>query len=251
VNVYGKVAASLKEATGQNGISLAAVNCESNLQRFCTRYGRLRNQYELPVVLLLDPTERLNDRYRGRMVAEELAAYAIASDQGIRHVHHLEAATFHTQMSHKSDPSDLWLVLFCTSDEPLCVDLKPAVKRLAYSARSTAKVGLVNCKQRHQSDGYERWRELEQSCVSEVGDEIPMLIAYRQGSEGDYQGETIPLMLNDNGNSEHAAPLLVLQALEKLLRLSTSSNSPSAKHNSGDISDLSESASEAGPPDEL
>merc|ERR1719221_839174 len=155
-DVFRKVASNLREATGEGGIQLAAVNCESNLQRFCLKYGRLRNQYELPVVLLLDPTEALMDRYRGRMVAEELVEYAIASDKGIRHVITLDANSFHVHIGDVSSFSnDFWLVLFCTDSESLCRDLKPAFKRLAYSARSAAKIGLVNCKYKVNVDGHE------------------------------------------------------------------------------------------------
>merc|ERR1719203_1838231 len=114
-DVYRKVANTLREATGQDGIRLAAVNCESDLQRFCLQYGRLRNQFELPVVLLLDPTDGLIDRYRGRLVAEELAEYAIASDKGMQQVWKLDESTFMERVGEPPEPAnDFWLVLFCS-----------------------------------------------------------------------------------------------------------------------------------------
>jgi len=207
-SVYRKVANQLREATGEDGVQLAAVNCESNLQQFCLRYGRLRSQFSLPVVLLLDPTESLIDRYRGRMNAEELFDYTVASDKGIRHVHRLDHNTFLNTVTPGSP--DFWLVLFCSADEPLCLEMKPVLKRLAYSAKDAAKVGLVNCKHREGADGY---YELEAMCQDEGVSEVPVLMAYRRGRKADDKGEVIPLLLDEDENPNLAAPLGALRAM--------------------------------------
>merc|ERR1719343_598143 len=219
-SVYRKVANQLREATGEDGVQLAAVNCESNLQQFCLRYGRLRNQFSLPVVLLLDPTESLIDRYRGRINAEELFDYTIASDKGIRHVHTLDRKSSSSQVVPGSP--DFWLVLFCTTDEPLCRELKPVLKRLAYSAKDAAKVGLVNCRQRQGADGY---YELEPMCQDEGISDVPVLMAYRRGRKADDKGEVIPLLPGEDENPNLAAPLGALRAMEAVLRLSAYSGS--------------------------
>lgn len=225
-DVYRKVASNLREETGADGIQLAAVNCESNLQGFCRRYGRLRNQYELPVVLLLDPTESLMDRYRGRMVAEELAEYAIASDKGIRHVQTLDERSFSMHIADAGTFSaEFWLVLFCTDTEPLCREVKPVLKRLAYSAKSAAKVGLVNCRQRRGADGYV---ELEPFCQEQGAQEVPVLVAYRRGVRSEQRGESIPLVPAEEDDSMLAAPMMVLRAMEAVLRLGAPASTPAA-----------------------
>lgn len=213
-SVYRSVAANLREVTGENGIRLAAVNCESNLQQFCLKYGRLRHQFELPVVLLLDPTDSNIDRYRGRVSAQELAEYAIASDQGIRHVHNLDKDSFDSQVGRHSD--DFWLVLFCTNSEPLCTEVKPVLKRLAFSAKEAAKVGFVTCRQRRGADGY---AEMEPFCEEQGIREVPTLLAYRRGKRSEPHGEEIPL-LPEAGGSALGTPLTVLQAMEAVLRMS-------------------------------
>jgi len=227
VDVYRKVASNLREETGEDGIQLAAVNCESNLQSFCLRYGRLRNQFELPVVLLLDPTESLVDRYRGRMVAEELAEYAIASDKGIRHVHTLDERSFPAHIADAGTyAKDFWLVLFCTAGEPLCREVKPVLKRLAYSAKSAAKVGLVNCRQRRGADGY---AEVEPFCQEQGAAEVPVLMAYRRGVRSEQKGEAIPLLPPEQEDDHMAAaPMLVLRAMEAVLRLGAPAAAPAA-----------------------
>jgi len=236
-DVYRKVAHNLREETGEDGIQLAAVNCESNLQQFCRKYGRLRNQYELPVVLLLDPTESSQDRYRGRMVPEELAEFAIASDKGIRHVRTLDERTFSAHIADAGTFStDFWLVLFCTQSEPLCREVKPVLKRLAYSAKSAAKVGLVNCKQRRGPDGY---AELEPFCQEQGADEVPVLMAYRRGIRSEQKGEAIPLLLTEEDNPEIGTSMMALRAMEAVLRLSA----PVAKTVAAD-GDLGETSEE-------
>merc|ERR1712195_402471 len=87
--VYRRVATRLRDETGKQGLTLAAVNCESDLQRFCLRYGRLQNQFELPVFLLIDPTDGVIDRYRGRVLLDELTEYVSASNRGMRYIHNL------------------------------------------------------------------------------------------------------------------------------------------------------------------
>ena len=72
-------------------------------------------------------------------VADELAEYAVASDKGIRHVHTLDETSFQASVGDPADAAnDFWLVLFCTDAEPLCRDVKPVLKRLAFSARRPA-----------------------------------------------------------------------------------------------------------------
>jgi len=216
-DAYRKVAHSLMEETGEHGIRLAAVNCESNLQGFCRRYGRLRNQFELPVILLLDPTESLMDRYRGRMVAKELEEYAVASDKGIQHVHMLDETSFQARVTSPTLASDFWLVLFCEASSALCQELKPAFKRLAFSAKAAAKVGLVNCRSRSAPDGYV---ELEPLCQDQGVQDVPALLAFRRGSRGE-QGEVIPLLVGEHEqNFESATSMAVLRAMEAVLRLS-------------------------------
>lgn len=245
-DVYRKVASNLREETGEDGIQLAAVNCESNLQTFCLKYGRLRNQFELPVVLLLDPTESLTDRYRGRMVAEELAEYAIASDKGIRHVHTLDERSFSANIADAGTYSaDFWLVLFCTNSEPLCRDVKPVLKRLAYSAKSAAKVGLVNCRQRRSADGYV---EVEPFCQEQGAEEVPVLMAYRRGVRSEQKGEAIPLLPTEQDDPMVAAPMLVLRAMEAVLRLGAPVAPPAA---SADASGEAASEEPGGKEEEL
>ncbi|CAE8619975.1 unnamed protein product, partial [Polarella glacialis] len=217
-DVYRKVAGALLEETGENGIRLAAVNCESNLQSFCQRYGRLRSQFSLPVVLLLDPSESLIDRYRGVMSVDALSEYTIASDKGIQHVHLLDEQSFQARILNAPTPAvDFWLVLFCAKSEPLCTDLKPVLKRLAFSAKAAAKVGLVNCKEQRSADGY---MELEQFCEDQGVQEVPTLLGYRRGVRSE-KGEHIPLLLpRDDEDPVLAAPLASLRAMEAVLRLS-------------------------------
>jgi thioredoxin-like negative regulator of GroEL len=228
-DVYRRVASHMREETGEDGIRLAAVNCESNLQKFCLQYGRLRNQYELPVVLLLDPTESLIDRYRGRMVAEEVVEYAIASDKGIQHVNTLDEGSFELRVLGTqqvdggsevagSEVADFWLVLFCTQSEPMCRELKPVLKRLAYSAKDAVRVGLVNCRQRRGVDGY---LELEPFCQEQGVQDVPTLLAYRRGARKERRGEVIPLLLEEHESSALAVPLLALRAMEAVLKLSS------------------------------
>eukprot|EP00929_Paragymnodinium_shiwhaense_P087614 TRINITY_DN47756_c0_g1_i2.p1 TRINITY_DN47756_c0_g1~~TRINITY_DN47756_c0_g1_i2.p1 ORF type:complete len:417 (-),score=97.50 TRINITY_DN47756_c0_g1_i2:186-1436(-) len=219
--VYRRVAQNLHEELGEDGIKFAAVNCESKLQSFCLRYGRLRNQFDLPVVLIVDPTEALIDRYRGRLVAEELGEYIVATDKGIRHVSTLDEAAFHANIGDAGGASkDFWLVFFCSSSEPLCTDLKPVLKRLAFSARHAAKVGLVNCRYQRAADGYD---ELEPFCADQGVQEVPTLVAYRRGARSDQKGEVIPLLLEERENNPMlAVPLFVLRAMEAVLRLSAS-----------------------------
>jgi hypothetical protein len=220
-DVYRKVAHTLNDETGDNGVRLGAVNCESKLQQFCLRYGRLQNQFDLPVVLLLDPTDGLIDRYRGRMVATEIAEYATATDQGMRHVHTLDDAAFQNVIS----SSDFWLVFFCTRREPLCVELKPVLKRLAYSARNAAKVGLVNCRERTGPDGY---LELEPLCTDQGVQDVPVLMAFRRGRKETEGGEVIQLLPAEHERSMLAGPLIALQAMEAVLRLSAHNEAPAA-----------------------
>uniref|UniRef100_A0A7S1EZF9 J domain-containing protein n=1 Tax=Noctiluca scintillans TaxID=2966 RepID=A0A7S1EZF9_NOCSC len=222
-DVYRKVAHNLHDETGDNGVRLGAVNCESKLQQFCLRYGRLHNQFDLPVVLLLDPTDGLIDRYRGRMAATEIAEYVTATDQGMRHVHKLDDTAFQNIIS----SSDFWLVFFCTQREPLCVELKPVFKRLAYSARHAAKVGLVNCRERTGLDGY---LELEPLCTDQGVQEVPVLMAFRRGREETEGGEVIQLLPGEHEQSMLAGPLIALQAMEAVLRLSAHNEVPTAAH---------------------
>lgn len=232
-DVYRQVANTLQETTGEGGIRLAAVNCESNLQQFCLRYGRLRNQFDLPVVLLLDPTDGQTDRYRGRMVAKELSEYALATDQGIRHVHTLTEHSFVEQVAGTDTTvsKHFWLVFFCTQQEPLCRELKPVLKRLAYSAKSAAKVGLVNCKTQRSSDGY---MELEPFCADQGVQEVPVLMAFRKGVRGVQSGEVIPLLPSeDEQHSMLSGPLIALQAMEAVLRLSAPAPAPPAGSEGG------------------
>lgn len=224
-SVYRKVANTLREETGEDGVRLAAVNCESSLQSFCLRYGRLRNQFELPVVLLLDSTEALVDRYRGRMVAEELYEYTIASDKGMRHVNVLDEHSFGKHIADAGTySSEFWLVLFCTDEEPLCQDLKPVLKRIAFSARSAAKVGLVNCKARIDGEGY---MEVEPFCQEQGVTEVPVLMGYRRGVRSEQRGEAIPLYSTEQGGGHESEPMLVvLRAMEAVLRLSAPAPPP-------------------------
>lgn len=217
--VYRKVAATLREETGEDGVRLAAVNCESSLQGFCRKYGRLRNQFELPVVLLLDSTEALIDRYRGRMVAEELFEYTIASDKGMKHVKRLDEHSFGKHIVDAGVYSpDFWLVLFCTDGEPLCQDLKPVLKRIAFSARSAAKVGLVDCKFHPAADGYS---EIDSFCQEQGVNDVPVLMGYRRGVRSEQRGEVIQLYPNEqDGGSESDSMSVVLRAMEAVLRLS-------------------------------
>lgn len=232
--VYRKVALSMHDKMGDDGIRLAAVNCESSLQQFCLKYGKLRNQFELPVVLLVDPTETLIDRYRGRMDADQLSEYAIASDNGIRHVQTLDEHAFNANVMNPDEPAkQLWLILFCTNSDQLCQYVKPALKRLAYSARLAAKVGLVNCRQRPTPDGY---IEFEPFCVDRGIQDVPTLVAYRRGSTYDQHGEIVPL-IETEGQQDVGTPMIALRAMEVVLRLSAHASSPPTNEANGEERD--------------
>ena len=62
--------------------------------------------------------------------------------------------------------------------------------RLAFSARATVKVGLIDCETLVTPDGY---TELESFCQDHGVTDVPTLVAHRRGTRDVQQGQVVPL----------------------------------------------------------
>ena len=115
--------------------------------------------------------------------------------------------------------------------------------RLAFSARATVKVGLLDCEALVTADGY---TELEPFCQELGVTDVPTLVAYRRGTRDVQQGEVIPLFAGEQEDHDLATPMIALRAMEVVLRLSA----PMETQLESDVSDFDSGQSDTYEPSE-